>query len=463
MQQSVFVEQLDGLLAQPLDIHRLAADEVDDAADDLRPAAALIGAVVLRLALVAHEGRAALGASVDVAERLAVGRALGELHARDLGNDLAALLDVDHVAGPDVEQRHLFGVVERRAPHGGAGEQHRREVGDRCHGPRASDLEVDALEPREGLLGLELVGYGPARRLGRESQLAAQGEVVDLDDHAVGRERERAARLVPVGDEGVDLLRIAADAHVLRDAESPCTGLFEALAVRGERQIVARQLVERAIEAAPCDDGRRLLLERAGRGVAGVGEEGLAGRFAFGVEAVERGVGHQDLAADFEEVGPVVALQPQGHRADRADVGRHVVALRAVAARHGPQQPAVFVGERDGRAVELQFADVLRRADFALDALDELVELLERVGVAERQHREPVPNGAELARQVAAHAHRRGVGVGQLGMGAFELLEFAHQGVEFEIGDLGRILDVVLEIMIFELPAQLLDSFGYHI
>ena len=107
--------------------------------------------------------------------------------------------------------------------------------------------------------------------------------------------------------------------------------------------------------------------------------------------------------------------------------------------------------------------DVLRRADFALDALDELVELLERVGVAERQHREPVPNGAELARQVAAHAHRRGVGVGQLGMGAFELLEFAHQGVEFEIGDLGRILDVVLEIMIFELPAQLLDSFGYHI
>ena len=118
----------------------------------------------------------------------AVGGTLRELHARNLGNDLAALLDIDHVARADVQQGHLFGVVERGAPHGGPGQQHRFEVGHGGDGSGASDLERDAVDTRERLFGLEFVGYGPFRGLGRESQLAPHGEVVDLDDHAVGRE-----------------------------------------------------------------------------------------------------------------------------------------------------------------------------------------------------------------------------------------------------------------------------------
>ena len=198
-----------------------------------------------------------------------------------------------------------------------------------------------------------------------------------------------------------------ADAHVLRDLETPFAGLCEALPVGREGKVVARQLIERAVQPAPRHYGRRLLLERAGRRIARVGEKRLAVGLAFGVQAVERGVGHEDLAPDLEERGPSLAPQAQGYRADRADVGRHVVAFDAVAARQGLYELSLFVGERDGCAVELQFADVVRRAGFALDAVEKLVQLLERVGVAQREHRVAVADGAELGRQVTAYAYRR--------------------------------------------------------
>ena len=263
-------------------------------------------------------------------------------------------------------------------------------------------------------------------------------------------------------DEGVDLRRAAADARRIRDFEAPFAGFFETLPVGRERQVVARHLVERAVQSALGHHGRRLLFERPGGGVAGVGEELLAVGLALGVEAVERGVGHQYLAPYLEIVGPPRAPQAQGNRAHGADVGRHVVALHAVAARHGPQEASVLVGERDGRAVEFQFADVVRGAGLALDAGDELVQFVQRVGVAQREHCIAVLHGLELRREVAPDPHRRGIGVFEFGMRAFQLLKLAHHRVEFEIRNLGCVLDVIFEIMQFELTAQLLNSFAYH-
>lgn len=90
MQQSVFEEQFDGLFAQSLDVHRLAADKVDDAAQYLRPAVALIGTVVLAFALVFHQRSAAFRTAGDVLEGTAVRRTGRKIDARDLGDDLAA-------------------------------------------------------------------------------------------------------------------------------------------------------------------------------------------------------------------------------------------------------------------------------------------------------------------------------------------------------------------------------------
>ena len=352
--------------------------------------------------------------------------------------------------------------MQRGAAHGGSGQQHRLEVRHGGDGPGAPDLERDAVEARERLLGLELVGHGPLRGLCREPEAPPHGEVVDLDDYAVGREGQLPPRLVPMVDEGVDLGDVVADAGLVRDLEAPLARLLEALPVGFEGQVVTRQLIERAVEPAARHDSRGLLLEGPGRGVAGVGEERLAVRLALAVQAVERGVGHEDLPADFEVVGPSLASEAQGHRSHRADVCRHVVALRAVAARHGAQQAPVLVGQRDGRAVELQLADVVRGPGLALDAREELVEFVERIGVSEREHGVAVADGRELSAEVASDAYRGGVRIGIFGVRAFEVLQLPHQGVEFEIGDLGSVFDVIFVIVQFELPTQLFDPFAYH-
>ena len=226
-----------------------------------------------------------------------------------------------------------------------------------------------------------------------------------------------------------------------------------------EGEVVAGQLVERAVEASPRHDGRGLLFERSRGGVARIGEELFAVGLSFGVQTVERGVGHEDLAPDLEVVGPVVALQPQRHAAHGAHVGRHIVAREAVAARHGAQQAPVLVGERDGRTVELQFADVIRFAGLALDAGDEVVELLQGVGIPERKHRIAVPHGFELRREVAAHAPRGRCVVVPFGMVSLQRLKFVHQRVEFLIADFGCILDVIIIIVTVELATQPVDAF----
>ena len=72
---------------------------------------------------------------------------------------------IDHIAEPDIEQRDLFGIVQRSPFDGCAGQRHRIEVGDRRHRPGTPDLKIDRQQPGAGLLRFEFIGYGPARSL----------------------------------------------------------------------------------------------------------------------------------------------------------------------------------------------------------------------------------------------------------------------------------------------------------
>ena len=75
---------------------------------------------------------------------------------------------------------------------------------------------------------------------------------------------------------------------MLRDLEAPaaCCVEIATVGVAGER--LARQLIERAVQASTCYDLRLLLLECSCGSVAGVGKELLARLGAFGIETVER-------------------------------------------------------------------------------------------------------------------------------------------------------------------------------
>ena len=405
--QPVLEEQLDGLVAQSLDVHRLAAGVVDDPSQDLRPAVALIGAVVLALTLIAYKRRAAYGAVGDILERLAFGGACREVDSRDFRDDLAALLDVNHIAHADVQQGDLLGVVQGGPLDGRAGQQYRIEVGNRGNRSRASHLEVDTLQSGQGLLGLEFVCHGPFGGFGRESQNPLFGKVVDFDNYAVRCERKLFAGFVPIGNELVDLLQRTADTGVFGDFETPAAGFLQTLPMGLEGEVLPGQLVKRTVESPLGDDGRRLLFESSGGCIAWIGQKGFPVFSPLHVETVERGVGHEDFASYLEQVGIVVSLQTQGDRAYGSYVRRYIVSACSVSARGGLDQLSVSIGERDGCSVEFEFTDKFGGIDLLFDPVNELMQFVQRVGVAQREHRKTVLDAAKFGSDVAAHAGGR--------------------------------------------------------
>ncbi len=87
------------------------------------------------------------------------------------------------------------------------------------------------------------------------------------------------------------------------------------------------------------------LAQRAGGGVARIGE-GLAA--LFGLPLVERGeigVAHIDLAANLEDLGHVAALKLARNVRDGANVSGDVLALAAVAARGRNHKLAALVAQ----------------------------------------------------------------------------------------------------------------------
>ena len=228
-------------------------------------------------------------------------------------------------------------------------------------------------------------------------------------------------------------------------------------------QVFTQQVVEVGVELARGHHRGVLRLQRARGGVARIGEERLLAGLAFAVQGFERHPRHQNLAAYLERAG-IVAVQHEGDGADGFHVVRHVVALLAVAAGHGTHQLAVFVGQGDGRAVELQLA-----ADFKvlvqglLHPLVEVGHLALGVGVTQRKHGIFVGHLREVLVQVAAHTHRGRVFVRIFGMRLLQVLQFAHQVVELLVRDFGSVQYVVVVVVAVQLGTQPVYSFfGCH-
>ena len=166
LDQPPAVVLVNGLRAQRVDVHGLARNEVLDASLDLRCAARVVGTVPGCLALVAHQRRAALRTALRKLHGLGNDGALVDVYANNLGDNLAALLNVHHVADMQVEATDEVLVVQRGTPHGGACQLYGLHVGNGRHGTRASHLVGDLQQSGTLALGLELIGNGPSGRLG---------------------------------------------------------------------------------------------------------------------------------------------------------------------------------------------------------------------------------------------------------------------------------------------------------
>ena len=121
----------------------------------------------------------------------------------------------------DVLAGDLVEVVQRRVLDGRARELHGRQPRHRRQHAGLADLQVNPQELRHRLLGLELEGHHPARRLARRAEAALLVERVHLDDHAVELILHLVHQLRPLLRERDDLVHGLAElaVRVHREAE----------------------------------------------------------------------------------------------------------------------------------------------------------------------------------------------------------------------------------------------------
>src|SRR5690606_18810556 len=190
----------------------------------------------------------------------------------------------------------------------------------------------------------DLVGDRPARFTGAEAQLALLGNGVDLEHHAV----DLVGQVVPAGA-NVGVV-VAAFVHAVGQLQLAADGQAPALermqdvdVATGQLALAAPHAVGTELQRAAGGDSRVQLAQAAGGGVARVGE-GLAARFQLaGIEGLEAGLGHVDLAAHLQHRRPALAVQLQRNVAHGAHVGADVLADTAVTTGGAAHQHAVLV------------------------------------------------------------------------------------------------------------------------
>ena len=203
---------------------------------------------------------------------------------------------------------------------------------------------------------------------------------------------------------------------------------------------------EEAQGAAFGDTGVKLA-ERSGGGVPGVGEGLGPGIGLAGVERVEIGVAHVDLAADFHEVR--CTRQRFGDVIHGKRVLGHVFAHGPVAPGGGLNEAAVFVAKGQAEPVDLRFGGVGNggvEAEVAADGGIEIGHVLVGEGVAEGQHPHGVGDLGKAVRRGRAHLFAGAVGAFQGGEEGLDRAVPGLQRIIVGVRNLWRIRRVVGEI-----------------
>ena len=178
LDQAVVVEELDLLVAEPLDVEGVARDEMlqplPACAGQMRPpvqrrttSASPVFASISRTAW-----RPQAGQMCGKLVRLRALRALVEHDADDLRDDVAGALHDHGVADADVLARDLVLVVQRRVRHDDAADGHRLELGDRRQRAGAADLDVDVAQDRSSPARRGTCARSPSAARARRSRAA---------------------------------------------------------------------------------------------------------------------------------------------------------------------------------------------------------------------------------------------------------------------------------------------------
>ena len=137
----------------------------------------------------------------------------------------------------------------------------------------------------------------------------------------------------------------------------------------------------------------------------------------------------------------------------------------AFAVTSSPTSPSPAGGRRDkltlditqgeGQAVDLGLGGegkrLIGQVEEATDPAHEIVDLLIREGVPQRQHRHRMPNFSEFFRGLRADGGACLSGAGKIRKAGLDRLEAAPEGIVFRIRDLGCVLSVIEPVCLRDL------------
>ena len=214
----------------------------------LRRTPGVVGAVMSRLTLVAHQFGTTFRAMRDEMHGLCAGRTLIRSHTDNLRNYLTALFHIDEIAYVQVETLYEVFVVERSPLHQSACQLHGFHI---CHGrdgTRAPHLVGHLAEACACPFGLELVGDGPSRTLRRIAQTALLAQGVHFKHNAVGGNGKVLALRVPIVYVVENFLKGLHLLHSLAYLESPSGCCLQVFVVAFRRKFLSKQIIQIAVE-----------------------------------------------------------------------------------------------------------------------------------------------------------------------------------------------------------------------
>ena len=343
-QQARICELDDGLFAQCINVHLVAADEVDQSLTELSRAFG-VGAIACGFIERAQRIRCRkffrgsalfLGFCFFAFDSTPVDRQLTDTFAvvfdlgrgvalwaliwcldgflatrshigndlDDLRDNLAGLFDDNRVIEADIFAKDFAIVVKRCMADGGAGEQgglHGRARGELAG---LADLPIHFQQLGAGLLGGELVCDAPAWGLAGHAKLVLQVVVIDLDHDPVGRERQVVPQLVKALDPYPGFLCRIDKRLVLMNGHAPLLEVGDEVTVAGVFRRDLALAVGDELQAAN-HLGGVFLFECSGGGVARVHEGVFAALDFQSIHLIKDILGQVDFTSDFKDVGDV--------------------------------------------------------------------------------------------------------------------------------------------------------------
>ena len=386
---------------------------------------------------------------------------LGKVHFQNFRNDLPCLANKNRIPHPDVPLGDEILVVKGCIGHGGAGQADRLHHSLGGQNPGPSHLDHNILHHR----GLDFrgifVGNGPAGEFCRVTQGLPLGEGFHLDNRTVNV----ADEFFPVFIDGCHF-----PVNVLRRRQQFVGNHFEFQVpkevqrgtVAGKRHAFCQLDIEDIdIQAALCGDLRVQLPQRTGSGVSGVGKERFPVFFPLGVQLLKPFFRHKHLAPD-NEPGRGVG-KGHGNGLDGFQVFRHVLAYAAVSPGSAPDENAVLIFQRHGKAVDFRLNGEGNLPHVRPDFLQKFVQLFhaEHIPKAHKGHR--MNDLFKLAEGLSAHSLCGGIGQGKLRMGFFQLFQLPQKAVIFKVGHGWVIQDIIAVARILQKRGQRFNSlFGFH-